>query len=544
MLRTRRDKLVSLRVQEQGALSLLMLLAFGLGCTPVWSWDFWWHLKTGLVILARGVVPHFDWFTYGASGRAWIDLQWLFEITIAALFSLGGLDLLVVFAGVLFMAAIFLGWQASGRTTPLWLRLAIWTLVIVCMDCRVSLRPELFTFIFLAAWLLIIGNLSRHPRALWLLPLIQLLWVNSHGLFVLGLVVLAALLGDQWCQRYIRIFDRGGWIDKNALLPAVLAVVLVCFLNPYFLDGALFPLELHKKFATDQAFYGLEVPELQALRGFLGMPALTNPTIVTEIALFLITAISFWVAGKEKGINALGLLLFAGFTYLAWVGFRNSAVFALVAGVVACWNFGAGPAMASVSGRGNDRIAVNKTQFPAAGLVTAALIVLIVMVYSGAWAKVAMVPKKVGLGEQKGRFPHRACQFAGRPGFPKLAFLPWHDAAVYIFHNGPEYKVFMDGRLEVNPRESIERHNQALYEMAQGNPDWAEPVRGAGGEFPLVILDKYETLPALAGILRIKEWVPVYSDEISAVFVREETAKHLNLPPLNRGMVLGALPPS
>ena len=49
---------------------------------------------------------------------------------------------------------------------------------------------------FLAAYMAILLRCDRRPALAWALPPIQVLWVNSHGLFVLGLLILASYVAD------------------------------------------------------------------------------------------------------------------------------------------------------------------------------------------------------------------------------------------------------------------------------------------------------------------------------------------------------------
>src|SRR3989344_2129018 len=41
--------------------------------------DFGWHVRTGQLILERGI-PHQDWYTFTMPSFAWIDHEWLFNV--------------------------------------------------------------------------------------------------------------------------------------------------------------------------------------------------------------------------------------------------------------------------------------------------------------------------------------------------------------------------------------------------------------------------------------------------------------------------------
>ena len=57
-------------------------------------------------------------------------------------------------------------------------------------------RPETLTLLYLSIFLAIILRWDRYPWLALLLPFVQVAWVNSHGLFVLGPIVLVFGLID------------------------------------------------------------------------------------------------------------------------------------------------------------------------------------------------------------------------------------------------------------------------------------------------------------------------------------------------------------
>jgi len=55
-------------------------------------------------------------------------------------------------------------------------------------------RPELLSFLYFAIYLVLLEGMPRNGRAIyWLVPL-QILWVNTQGIFAVGLV----LIGCYW----------------------------------------------------------------------------------------------------------------------------------------------------------------------------------------------------------------------------------------------------------------------------------------------------------------------------------------------------------
>ena len=52
--------------------------------------DFWWHLKTGQIILETATVPDHEIYSFTANGREYIDHEWLFQVILYLLYSAAG----------------------------------------------------------------------------------------------------------------------------------------------------------------------------------------------------------------------------------------------------------------------------------------------------------------------------------------------------------------------------------------------------------------------------------------------------------------------
>ena len=61
------------------ALLLATLFAGMLALFPICSFDIWWHLRTGRLIVEELRIPHTDPFTYTAGGNHWVTHEWLAE---------------------------------------------------------------------------------------------------------------------------------------------------------------------------------------------------------------------------------------------------------------------------------------------------------------------------------------------------------------------------------------------------------------------------------------------------------------------------------
>jgi hypothetical protein len=165
--------------------------------SPIESYDFWWHLKTGEEIVRTGQLPSTDPFSFTATGIAWVDHSWLFQVLIHLLHRIGGFPALGVLRLALVAAAVVIvGRHLWHRRVPAAATAAIVTACLWGACFRLTLRPDLVSVVFTAVLLFCLtrmrgpGEWKATAAAAGLLPL----WANLH----IG-AVLAPLLIVPFC---------------------------------------------------------------------------------------------------------------------------------------------------------------------------------------------------------------------------------------------------------------------------------------------------------------------------------------------------------
>jgi hypothetical protein len=293
------------RAMDAALVVLTLAAAFLLGCQELFDSDVWWHVRSGQWIWQNGRVPALDPFTFASANRPWVDLHWLFQLLLAGAHRLGGAAGMILFASSVCATVILVGLTARDRRWPMPVIVACWLPALGAMSARFDPRPEIISLLGTAAYLALLFRTDRTPALAWLLPLVQVIWVNSHALFVLGPIILGAYL----FEHIARAARRPRFRDTTADLPgrrwwlhlsgAALAVVPACLVNPYGSRGAIFPFELFPKITTWGGPYKSYVAEFMDLHTFVQTVGLDNAArdffFLTECFLLWMLPLSFIV---------------------------------------------------------------------------------------------------------------------------------------------------------------------------------------------------------------------------------------------------------
>ena len=144
--------------------------------------DFWWHLKVGDGILATRHWPMIDQFSFTAAGRPWLAAEWLGEVLlalVARLAGLRGLEALHIILGAAILLALYaFATLRCGNSKAAFVAAG---LLLTLATVSFSLRPQMFGYLFLVLTLITLERLRQNRLAgSWILPLIFLIWVNTH----------------------------------------------------------------------------------------------------------------------------------------------------------------------------------------------------------------------------------------------------------------------------------------------------------------------------------------------------------------------------
>ena len=209
----------------------LALLAVAIAVTPITNNDIWLHLKTGSLILERGSVPRVEEYTFTRAGVPLVDHEWLAQVVFALVHRLGGVPALTALGLALVLgtiALVYRGAMGAARATDRAAATLVTAGAALLIATHFDIRPHLFTFLLAAAYALILpatGAEDRRARwrALAGIVLLQILWANLHGAFVVG--ILLALL---------HVIDRAAAtrrLPPGSSLPIFLAAASC--VNPY-----------------------------------------------------------------------------------------------------------------------------------------------------------------------------------------------------------------------------------------------------------------------------------------------------------------------
>jgi hypothetical protein len=522
----------------------LPALAFLLCCSPMADFDMWWHLRTGQLIVETGAVPRVDLFTYTNATRPWIDVAWLYEVGVALLYRLGGASALVLLkaaAGAGIVALSMLGRRRDHRAWPLALA---WLPGVVMLSGRLSERPELVSLVLLTTYLVVLGRAARAPRWLWLLPVLQILWVNCHGFFVMGPLLLSAYAADWIVDRLRPPAVPPALPPARTLVPVALLSFLACLVNPYGPRAVALSLEQFHKVGTP-GIYRAAIGELKSAGDFIASAGLWNPYLLAFFAALLLGVVSFVACARRARFRLFRGLIFGASAYLAWEATRNSGLFGVIAVFVTTWNLddalSAQPAPAPAKKSHRRAAAGKRTPAPTArrrpdpnSALLVAVGVLAAATASGALYAWAGEGRRIGFGERPRWFAHDACAFLARPDMPqRIVAYNIGQAAVCIAHTAPAHKQFMDPRLEVNTQETFERYLTAMQHLWRNQGDWEQALGidyDRPQEVPAILIERGPLGRAADTLSHDPRWRSVFADELATVFVTTRFADQHHLP--------------
>ena len=384
--------------------------------------DIGLHLRLGQIIWQQHIIPKINYFSYISPDFPWYNDYWLSKVVMYLGWMAVGLKGLTMLTAILWTTAFTLSLFAYRKKEALPVAIAVAILPVFIVLNRTAVRPEMFSFLFLSIYLfLLFGNKEKF---LWVLPVVQLFWVNSHIYFFLGpAFYLLFLLGN---AIKTRLFT---FKDKKVLIG--LLVCLVNFISPYGIRGAFYPFLVFEN-------YG--VPILENLSPFFVRRLYYYGTFTID-AFFLaviISCVGLFLNRKniKNNIFETGVLFLSISLSLKMI--RNFPIFALATIPITAKNF-----------YESGILLQGKKTLVSIG---ATLILAIFLFINGTIYAWALVSRKFELTAPAG--PDQAIDFIRANGLKGPLFNNG-EIGSYLIWKLPEEKVAMDSRPEAYSAEFL-----------------------------------------------------------------------------------------
>ena len=498
---------MSMRRLLHGILFLAVFaMAFRVSIFP----DSWWHLRAGQYIVEEKELLTWDPFSYTRFGEPWRYPGGIVQAAMYLVYDALGPGGMSLWTAVIVSLSFWFIHQSMPKTR-VFSNAVLVLLASVASAVFWTARPFLITFLLTSVFMWILDGYRKKQRDhVWWMPLLMLLWANSHGGFIVGFFLWGAYFLDMsiaWVRSNqigeevapIKSIPRRwlGDLIKGAHGKLGLIGMLMLIVVPINPAGPIIYLYFFATFNVDAAWD--LIAEWQS-------PNFHEPAILPFLILVLISLLLFGASRRRTPISHL--IITALFLYMALLSGRNIALFALVMPVI-------------LAPHCDQMIRYLKREWalPAAmfsdrtptGIRRIVNYLIFILALVGSGAKVATVfPSQTQQALFRQLYPVDAVSFIVNRGL-EGRMMNSYSWGGYLQMHLPQYPVYIDGRADLYGNELIE--------------EWLDFVSGAGNW--QAILDKWEVnfivveshWPVIS-LLENAGWEQIYVDEIAVVYQR------------------------
>jgi hypothetical protein len=451
--------------------------------------DLWWHIKVGQNILSTHSWPTTDPYSFTVAGHPWLAYEWLGEVLLGAVerfWGLQGLEACLVVLGSAVMLALYA--YTTLRTGNSKAGFAASAVLYLLAAPSFSLRPQMLGYLFLILTLIALERFRQgNSRALWFLPPLYLIWVNTHGSWVIGLGAIFVFWASGLMDLHLGSIEARRWSTAERI--RIESIFLLCLavlpITPYGARVAASPFE----YAFDLPLNVTHIQEWQPM-----------PFSLTGGKIFLALLLGFFLINIAVRFSCRlhELVLFVGGTVMACLHLRFLLVFVpffapLFATTLERWI----PAY----DKRKDYIILN--------------VVLMLAVFA---AMVRYFPTATDMQQSVTRqYPVRAVEYLRQHPVPGPMYNTYGYGGYLIWSALPGHRLFIDGRADLYERGGTFAE---YLQTADLRPAAFSVLRRYG--IQSCFLERGE---ALATVLSASpEWQRVYSDDLSALFVLRKSA--------------------
>jgi len=454
-----------------------------------------WVVENHFNIFEKNSPLFQNYYSYTNPDFPVVNHHWgsgVFFYFIFKLFGFSGLSLLYI---LLSLVAFLLFFLIAVEESSFTLAVILSFFLAPLMAERVEIRPEVFSVLFSAIFFFALWQYTCHRlSARWLIALIplQIIWVNFHVYFFLGIFLAGAYLLEALLRKL--------WGQVKILSILLLALVLGSLVNPFGLTGLIYPLQIFQN-------YGYTIVENKSV-SFVENYGIQNPNFLVIKAVLVLLVFS-WViaiAARRKNLSVSLFLASLFFGIIAWLAIRNFTLLGFLALPILAVNFG------ELWRRDNSKMIEAKEN-----LIACLYIVLVALALYDNYQYVSAHLKTRGIGLEPG--VEKAAIFLRQENIAGPIFNNYDVGGYLIWNLCPKEKVFVDNRPEAYP---VSFFDEVYKPMQDYENIWNEQKNK--WNFNAVVFYYHDITPwsqSFAGhIQKNPEWAKVFQDDYIEIFLR------------------------
>jgi len=463
------------------------------------------YLKNGELFFQSGSIPSTNLFAYTTPDHPFVNHSWGSGVIYFLIERAAGFPALSLFFIAVSGATLWLFLQLAKRYGSFAWAVLMTLMVMPVLITRYEIRPEMFSYLLSGCFLHLLWDFREGRRGrgwLYLLPLLQLLWVNLHIYFFIGILMVGAFLVDSLValagKRSPQKTMRGSqWKTLLAILLANLAASCV---NPAGARGAAYPLFI---------FQGYEFPVIENY----SVPGILNAGFqFLPLTFFLSIFGVHWLSWllvfiKDRASFSIsGFLLALFFSALAWWTIRNMAMFAFFALPLTAAN------LANAWRGRSPRWFASLPGIAAAAAAVALLLVLINPRYFFGGGRGAF-----GIGLEAGNLA--ALEFLRSERLRGPIFNNFDVGGYLIYGLYPGERVYVDNRPEAYPATFFAEH---YFSLLVNDDQWRRTMAAQG--FNAIVINTRGRSAAAENFVIQRmldaDWAPVFFDNGILILAR------------------------
>lgn len=467
------------------------------------------HITNGKIFLnsseygiSKSDILYTNFFSYTYPTFPFVNHHWLSGIASYIIFSIFGFSGLSVIYFLLIIGALVFALYTTKDESSLPIIFLTGLFLIPLIADRTEVRPEGLSYLLLSLFIFILYRYNKNlvpEKALWILPFIQLLWVNTHIYFIFGIFLVGVFFFENLILRY---FEKA-----KKLFIILLSTIFASVINPYFIKGVIYPFTVFQN-------YGYKIVENQSI-SFLENLSFQNPSFLWyKITLVIVVISSLIVLIKNRKNFPIALFIISiTFAVLGYSGIRHIPAFALVSLSLIALN------ISTIKG-----FAKTKTEEEVKIIIyTLIFFVLIISTFLHFENRLPW-NREFGLGIDNGDLG--SAKFIVDNNIRGPIFNNYDIGGMLIFSLFPKEKVFVDNRPEAYPKEFFE---QVYIPMQEDDNVWNAELKKEN--FNVIYFYRLDYTPwsqkFLISRVSDENWAPVFVDNKTIIFLRrnEENKK-------------------